>query len=89
MSSHPTTHGAAQVSLAEAPMNLRLADKIHVAIAHALSHGRDEIANRLSLNCDTMFEMEAAQGHANKSNDELKTRLYRRFSNSLSRGRRR
>ncbi len=85
MSSQPTTHGAAPVPLAEGPMNRRLADKIHDAIAHALSHGRDEIASRLSLICDSMVETESAQGYANRSDDELKSWLNRRFSNSLSR----
>lgn len=89
MSIHPTTQGAAPASLAEGPRIRRLADKIHDSIAHALNHGRVEIASRLSLICDSMVETEAAQGYASRSEDELKSWLSRRFSNSLSRGRRR
>ena len=89
MSSQPTTHGAAPVPPVEGPVNRRLADKIHDAIAHALSHGRDEIASRLSLICDSMVETETAQGYANRSDDELNSWLKRRFSNSRSLGRRR
>ena len=89
MSSHPTTHGVKLAPPAEEPMNRRLSDKIHDAIAHALSHGRDKIAGQLSLVCDSMAETEAAQGYTNRSDDEIKTLLDRRFSTRLSRRRRR
>lgn len=89
MSSQPTTHGVKPVLLNKGPMRRRLTDKIHDAIAHALSHGRDKIASRLSLICDSMVETEVAQGHANRMDDELKSWLGRRFNNGLTRGRRR
>ena len=87
MSSHPTTHGVKPVLLTKGPMKRRLTDKIHDAITHALSHGRVEIASRLSLICDSMVEAEAAQGYVNRADDELKSWLDRRFNNRLSRGR--
>ena len=72
-------HGVTPVTVAEPPMNRRLADKISDAIAHALSQGHDELVSRLGLIYDSMVETEAARGYANRSDDELRTWLDHRF----------
>ncbi len=65
----------------------RLVDKINAAALHALDHGRREIASKLKLLHDAVVEREREEGHADRSDDDLKKWLAHRFNNEAAKRR--
>ena len=56
-----------------------MVDKINGAIQHALNQGRKDFANGLSLIRDSVIEGEIEQGYEDRSDNQLKTWLDRRY----------
>ena len=65
----------------------RLVDKINEAALHALDHGRREIASKLRLLHDAVVEKEMAEGYPDRSDDDLKKWLDRRFNSEAAKRR--
>lgn len=65
----------------------RLVDKINAAALHALDHGRREIASKLRLLHDAVVEKEREEGHADRSDDDLKKWLDHRFNSAAAKRR--
>ncbi len=65
----------------------RLVDKINEAALHALDHGRREIASKLRLLHDAVVESEREEGHADRSDDDLKKWLAHGFNNAAAKRR--
>ncbi len=65
----------------------RLVDKINEAALQALDHGRREIASKLRLLHDAVIEREREEGHADRSDDDLKKWLAHRFNNAAAKRR--
>ena len=65
----------------------RLVDKINEAALQALDHGRREIASKLRLLHDAVVEQEMADGYADRSDDDLKKWLDRRFNSEAAKRR--
>ena len=71
----------------ESAPHRRLVDKINAAALHALDHGRREIAATLRLLHDAVVEEEREEGYADRSDDDLKTWLDRRFNSAAAKRR--
>ena len=65
----------------------RLVDKINAAALHAFDHGRREIASKLRLLHDAVVEKEREEGHADRSDDDLKKWLDHRFNSESAKRR--
>lgn len=65
----------------------RLVDKINAVALQALDSGRREIAAKLRLLHDAVVEQEQEEGYADRSDDDLKQYLDRRYNSAAAKRR--